>query len=166
MGVRRLFFQGREKIFQGGGGAITYFLLRKQWKWYYFSQKSLKAYSFWPALAGRGGKEPPCPPLRTPMIKFPDHNPIAGLNLRSATYQSFHLYFSTWSVRQMFFDVKLKNKFRIQKFWKNAKGNQISISYLSHKYELIWHQCDKMNWNKCNFKSWKIKKLRKTDAIL
>ena len=75
MGVRRLFFQGRAKIFQGG--TRIYLLPKKQQKRYYFSQKSLKTYYFWPTLAGQGGrgKSPPCPPLRTPMIERTNPEP-------------------------------------------------------------------------------------------
>jgi hypothetical protein len=51
------FFPGEGKNFPGG--ARTYFLPKKQRKRYYFSQKSLKTYYFWPALAGQGGQEPP-----------------------------------------------------------------------------------------------------------
>ena len=66
-GRPQTFFQGRAKIFQGG--ARTYFLPKKQQKRYYFSQKSLKTYYFWPAFASQGrARAPPCPPLRTSMF--------------------------------------------------------------------------------------------------
>jgi hypothetical protein len=61
-GRPQTFFQGRAKIFQGW--ARTYFLPKKQRKKYYFSQKKSENILF---LAGQGGKNPPCPPLRTPM---------------------------------------------------------------------------------------------------
>ncbi len=58
MDVLRLFSRGGTKI---------YFSPKKQQKRYYFSQKSLKTYYFWPALAGKG-----CGGASAPLAPTPD----------------------------------------------------------------------------------------------
>jgi hypothetical protein len=66
-GRPQTFFQGRAKIFRGGGGgAKTYFLPKKQQKDTIFPKKSKNI--LYLAGQGGGGKSPPCPPLRTPML--------------------------------------------------------------------------------------------------
>ncbi len=61
------FSPGEGKNFPGGQEPT--FCLKNNEKDTSFSKKRLKTYYFWPALAGQGGKSPPCPPLRTPMLK-------------------------------------------------------------------------------------------------
>ncbi len=62
------FFPGEGKNFSRGGQEPTFCL--KSNKKVPFFQKSLKTYYFLAGLGGPGGggKNPPCPPLRTPMF--------------------------------------------------------------------------------------------------